>query len=124
MYKRQLLGRSYDEAFSLYGVLAESVDTDEARSYVEFTLREAAKFSDGSPVTPEDVLWAFEKLGVEGSPRYAGAWKKSAKAEKTGDRPVKFTFAELDRELPLILGLRPILKKAQYEGNELSLIHI
>ena len=115
-----LLGRSYDEAFSLYGVLAESVDTDEARSYVEFTLREGAKFSDGSPVTPEDVLWSFEKLGVEGSPRYAGAWKKIAKAEKIGDRSVKFTFTELDRELPLILGLRPILKKAQYEGRDFT----
>lgn len=115
-----LLGRSYDEAFSLYGVLAESVDTDEARSYVEFTLREAAKFSDGSPVTPEDVLWSFEKLGVEGSPRYAGAWKKIAKAEKTGDRSVKFTFTELDRELPLILGLRPILQKAQWEGKDFT----
>jgi peptide/nickel transport system substrate-binding protein len=115
-----LLGRSYDEAFSLYGVLAESVDTDEARSYVEFTLRDGAKFSDGSPVTVEDVLWSFEKLGVEGSPRYAGAWKKVAKAEKTGDRSVKFTFTELDRELPLILGLRPILQKAQWEGRDFT----
>ena len=68
-----LLGRSYDEPFSLYGVLAESVDTDAARSYVEFTLREGARFSDGNPVTVEDVLWSFEKLGTEGSPRYAGA---------------------------------------------------
>lgn len=115
-----LLGRSYDEPFSLYGVLAESVDTDDARTYVEFTLREGAKFSDGSPVTVEDVLWSFEKLGLEGSPRYAGAWKKIAKAEKTGDRSVKFTFAEVDRELPLILGLRPILQKAQWEGKDFT----
>ena len=112
-----LLGRNYDEPFSLYGVLAESVDTDAARSYVEFTLREGATFSDGSPVTVEDVLWSFEKLGTEGSPRYAGAWKKIASAEQTGPRSVKFTFSEVDRELPLILGLRPILKKAQWEGR-------
>lgn len=115
-----LLGRSYDEPFSLYGVLAESVDTDDARTYVEFTLREGARFSDGSPVTVEDVIWSFEKLGVEGSPRYAGAWKKIAKAEKTGDRSAKFTFAEVDRELPLILGLRPILQKAQWEGKDFT----
>ncbi len=115
-----LLGRNYDEPFSLYGVLAESVDTDAARSYVEFTLREGATFSDGSPVTVEDVLWSFEKLGTEGSPRYAGAWKKIAKAEQTGPRSVKFTFAEVDRELPLILGLRPILKKAQWEGRDFT----
>ena len=115
-----LLGRSYDEPFSLYGVLAESVATDDARSYVEFTLRDGAKFSDGAPVTVEDVLWSFEKLGTDGSPRYATAWKKIAKAEKTGDRKVKFTFTELDREMPLILGLRPILEKAQWEGKDFT----
>ncbi len=115
-----LLGRSYDEPFSLYGVLAESVDTDVARTYVEFTLREGAKFSDGSPVTVEDVLWSVEKLGTEGAPRYATAWKAIAKAEKTGDRSVKFTFAAENRELPLILGLRPILQKAQWEGKDFT----
>jgi peptide/nickel transport system substrate-binding protein len=115
-----LLGRSYDEPFSLYGLLAESVDTDEARTYVEFTLREGARFSDGSPVTPEDVLWSFEKLGVEGNPRYAAAWKKIATAETVGTRGVRFTFNTVDRELPLILGLRPILKKAQWEGKDFT----
>ncbi len=115
-----LMGRSYDEPFSLYGVLAETIETDDTRSYVEFTLREGAKFSDGAPVTADDVLWSFEKLGVEGSPRYAAAWKKIAKSEKTGERSVKFTFTELDRELPLILGLRPILQKSQYEGKDFT----
>jgi peptide/nickel transport system substrate-binding protein len=115
-----LLGRSYDEPFSLYGILAESVDTDAARTYVEFKLREGAKFSDGSPVTVEDVLWSMEKLGTEGAPRYATAWKAIAKAEKTGDRSVKFTFATENRELPLILGLRPILEKAQWEGKDFT----
>lgn len=115
-----LMGRSYDEPFTLYGLLAESVDTDADRTYVEFTLRPEAKFSDGSPVTPEDVLWSFEKLGTEGSPRYAAAWKKIAKAEKTGDRSVRFTFTEVDREMPLILGLRPILKKEQWEGKDFT----
>ncbi|MGV8951171.1 MAG: extracellular solute-binding protein [Cypionkella sp.] len=115
-----LLGRSYDEAFTLYGLLAESVDTDEARTYVEFTLREGARFSDGNPVTPEDVLWSFEKLGTEGNPRYAGAWKKIAKAEAVGTRGVRFTFTGVDRELPLILGLRPILEKAQWQGKDFT----
>jgi peptide/nickel transport system substrate-binding protein len=115
-----LLGRSYDEPFTLYGLLAESVDTNAARDYVEFTLREGARFSDGNPVTPEDVLWSFEKLGTEGNPRYATAWKKIAKAEKVGSRGVRFTFTEVDRELPLILGLRPILEKAQYAGKDFT----
>ena len=112
-----LMGRSLDEPFSLYGLLAESITTDEARSYVEFTLRPEARFADGSPVTPEDVLWSVETLGTLGQPRYATAWKKVAKAEITGPRSVKFTFNTADRELPLLLGLRPILKKAQWQGK-------
>jgi peptide/nickel transport system substrate-binding protein len=112
-----LMGRNYDEPFSLYGLLAESIDTDEGRTYVEFTLREAARFSDGSPVTVEDVMWTFETLGTVGNARYHGAWKKIASMEKTGDRSVRFTFNVEDRELPLILGLRPVLKKAQWEGK-------
>lgn len=115
-----LMGRSLAEPFSLYGLLAESVDTDDARTYVEFTLREAAKFSDGSPVTVEDVLWSYETLGTVGNPRYAAAWKKVAKAEATGPRSVRFTFNTEDRELPLILGMRPILKKAQWEGKDFT----
>ena len=115
-----LLGRSYDEPFTLYGLLAESVDTDEARSYVEFTIREGARFSDGSPVTPEDVLWSFEKLGTDGQPRYAAAWEKIATSVITGPRSIRFTFNTVDRELPLLLGLRPILQKAQWEGRDFT----
>jgi peptide/nickel transport system substrate-binding protein len=115
-----LMGRSYGEPFALYGLLAESVEMDEARSFVAFTLREGARFSDGSPVTPEDVLWSFETLGTKGSPRYAAAWAKIAKAEKTGPRTVRFTFNTEDRELPLILGLRPVLKKAQWDGKDFT----
>ena len=116
-----LMGRSFDEPFTLYGLLAESVTTDEARTYVEFTLREEARFSDGSPVTVEDVIWSFETLGTQGQPRYAAAWKKIGTVEQTGERSVKFTFNTEDRELPLILGLRPILKKAQWEGKDFTL---
>ncbi len=115
-----LMGRSYDEPFTLYGLLAESVDTDEARSYVEFTLRESARFSDGSPVTVDDVIWSFEKLGVEGNPRYAAAWAKVGATTVTGPRSVRFDFNAQDRELPLILGLRPILKRAQWEGKDFT----
>ncbi len=112
-----LMGRSYDEPFTLYGLLAESITTDEARTYAEFTLREEARFSDGSPVTVEDVIWSFETLGTLGNPRYHGAWAKIGKSEVTGPRSVKFTFNTQDRELPLILGLRPILQKAQWASK-------
>jgi peptide/nickel transport system substrate-binding protein len=113
-----LMARSFDEPFTLYGLLAESIQTDDARTYVEFTLREGARFSDGSPVTVEDVLWSYETLGTLGHPRFHTAWKKVATAEATGPRTVRFTFNTEDRELPLILGLRPILKKADFEGKD------
>ncbi len=115
-----LLGRSYDEPFTLYGLLAESIETDDARTYVEFTLNPAATFSDGSPVTAEDVLWTFQTLGTVGHPRYLNSWTKIASAEITGPRSVKFTFNTPDRELPLILGLRPVLQKAQWEGKDFT----
>jgi len=115
-----LMGRSWDEPFTLYGLLAESIEVDEARSWVEFTLRPEARFSDGSPVTVEDVLWSFETLGTIGHPRYHGTWARVAKAEAVGARTVRFTFTAPDRELPLILGLRPVLKKAQWEGVDFA----
>lgn len=116
MLAESLMGRSYDEPFTLYGLLAETVETDDARTWVEFTLREEAAFSDGTPVTVEDVMWSYETLGTKGHPRYHGAWNKIETMEQTGPRSIKFTFNTEDRELPLILGMRPILKKAQWEA--------
>lgn len=115
-----LMGRSWDEPFTLYGLLAESIETPPDRSWVEFTLREQARFSDGTPVTVEDVLWSYETLGTTGHPRYLGAWEKVEKAEITGPRTIRFTFNVEDRELALIIGLRPILKKAQWEGRDFT----
>ena len=63
-----LMGRSWDEPFTLYGLLAESVEVDPNHMWVEFTLRPEARFSDGSPVTVEDVIWSYETLGTEGHP--------------------------------------------------------
>lgn len=116
---QSLLARSLDEPFTLYADLAESVTTDPARSWVEFTLNPKARFSDGKPVTVEDVLWSFKAL-AKVNPIYAGAWSKVASAEKVGPRTVRFTFNTPDRELPLILGLRPVLEKALWEGKDLA----
>ncbi|MCX7889153.1 MAG: extracellular solute-binding protein [Rhodobacteraceae bacterium] len=115
-----LMFRSIDEPFTLYGLLAESVETDDSRSWVEFTLRENAKFSDGTPVTVEDVIWSLETLGTQGHPRYQGAWAKVAGIEKTGERKVRITFNAEDRELALLMGMRPILSKAQWEGRDFA----
>ena len=113
-----MMGRAYSEPFTLYGVLAESVRTDEARSFVEFTLHPDAAFSDGTPVTVEDVIWSYETLGTEGHPRYLSAWQQVEGIEATDDRTVRITFAEPNSELPLLMAMRPILKKAQWDGTE------
>jgi peptide/nickel transport system substrate-binding protein len=99
-----LMTRSYDEPFTMYGLLAESIETPEDRSWVEFTLNPKARFSDGEPVRPEDVVFSFNLLREKGLPR--GWYKKIASVEKVGERSVRFTFADgSDRELPLIVSL-------------------
>ncbi|OUS36069.1 ABC transporter substrate-binding protein [Rhodobacterales bacterium 56_14_T64] len=115
-----LMGRSWDEPFSLYGLLAESIVTPEDRSWVEFTLRPEARFSDGSPVTVEDVIWSYETLGTSGHLRYRGFWSKIDNIAQTGPRKVRITFNTEDRELALLAGMRPILKKGQWEGKDFA----
>lgn len=115
-----LMLRSIDEPFTLYCLLCETVDTDPDRSWVEFTLRPEARFSDGTPVTAEDVIWSFQTLGTQGHPRYAGAWAKVARIAPVGARGIRIEFAEEDRELPLLMGMRPVLKKAQWGGKDFA----
>jgi peptide/nickel transport system substrate-binding protein len=107
-----LLTRNYDEPFTLYGLLAKTVETDDARSYVVFTIDPLAKFSDGRPVTAEDVIFSWRLLRDKGRPNYRTYYVKVAKAEALGERVVRFDLAGAnDRELPLILGLMPVLPK-------------
>ncbi|MDA0850671.1 MAG: extracellular solute-binding protein [Proteobacteria bacterium] len=115
-----LMGRSWDEPFTLYGLLAESIETGANREWVEFRLRPEAKFSDGSPVTVEDVLWSYETLGTVGHWRYRGLWGKIKTIDITGPRSIRFTFNEDNPELALLAGMRPILKKAQWEGKDFT----
>lgn len=103
-----LMQRSYDEAFSLYPLIAQAVETDDARSFVEFTIDPDARFSDGEPVTAQDVAFTVELLAEKGYPRYATTARKISQTTVEGDR-VRFDFVEPDRELPLILGLMPVL---------------
>ncbi len=107
-----LMQRSADEPFTLYGLLAESIDTDEGRTWAEFQLNPNAKWSDGQPVTPEDVIFTYETFTAKGRSPYSKRMDKIAKIEKTGERGVKFTFNEnADREFPLIVALTPIIPK-------------
>lgn len=107
-----LLHRNRDEPFTMYGLLAEKVITDEERTFIEFHINPKARFADGQPVTAEDVLFSIQLLGEVGKPNYRNRWKKIAKSEKVGENGVRFTFTEqADRELPLLIGLMPILPK-------------
>ncbi|WP_371872914.1 extracellular solute-binding protein [Notoacmeibacter sp. MSK16QG-6] len=106
-----LMARSYDEPFTLYPLIAESVETDAERSFVEFQIDPRAAFSDGKPVRPEDVMFTFDLLAEKANPRYKRLRDKISKMERAGERGVRFTLdPELrDRELPLIIAMMPVL---------------
>jgi peptide/nickel transport system substrate-binding protein len=117
-----LLDRNYDEAFSLYGLLAESVSTAEDRSSVTFRLRPQARFSDGVPVTTADVAFTLELLKTQGRPNHRYYYGKVESFEITDDRTITLYFNadNPDRELPLILGLMPILPRHIYENRDIQ----
>jgi peptide/nickel transport system substrate-binding protein len=107
-----LMARSYDEPFTLYGLLAQSVETDDKRSFVTFTLNPAARFSDGTPVTADDVVFTWGLLREHGRPNHRIFYSKVTKAEALSARVVRFDLTGSDdRELPLILGLMPVLAR-------------
>jgi peptide/nickel transport system substrate-binding protein len=107
-----LMARGYDEPFTLYGLLARSIETDDARSYVTFHLDPKARFSDGQPVLAEDVLFSWALLRDHGRPNHRQYYAKVAKADAPDPLTVRFDLTGAnDRELPLILGLMPILPR-------------
>jgi peptide/nickel transport system substrate-binding protein len=107
-----LLARSYDEPFTLYGLVARSIETDDAREHVTFRLDPRAHFSDGAPLTSADVLFSFELLKTKGRPQQRIAYGLVKRAEAPDAQTVRFDLTGArDRELPLILGLMPVLPK-------------
>ena len=107
-----LMSRGNDEAFTLYGLLARSVETDDVRSYVSFHLDPRARFSDGKPVTSDDVLFSWALLRDKGRPNHRQYYSKVTKAEAPDPLTVRFDLSGAnDRELPLILGLMPVLPR-------------
>lgn len=128
LFYEALMQRSSDEPFSLYGLLAESVEWDEARSFIQFNLNPKAHWHDGKPVTAEDVIFSFNLLAEKGRPPYNKRLDVVAKMEQVGERSVRFTFNEkANRETPLILALSmPILPKhavdpATFEQTSLAI---
>ena len=107
-----LMARGNDEAFTLYGLLARTIETDDARSYVAFHIDPGARFSDGKPVTADDVLFSWELLRDKGRPNHRQYYSKVARAEAPDRLTARFDFGGAnDRELPLILGLMPVLPR-------------
>ncbi|MBL42959.1 MAG: ABC transporter substrate-binding protein [Rhodospirillaceae bacterium] len=117
-----LLGRVWDEPFSLYGLIAESVDVPDDRSWVKFFIRPEAKFHDGTKVSADDVIFSWNLLRKEGRANMRLFYNKVSKAEKISTNIVKFSFKEeaLDRELPLLMGLMPILSKNFFSKEEFN----
>ncbi len=111
--------QSDDEAFSEYGQLAEKIETPKDRSWVAFTLRKEARWSDGKPITADDVIFTLNILREKGLPFFRAYYGSVDKAEKVSEREVKFTFkGETNLELPLIIGQMPVLPKHYWEGKE------
>jgi microcin C transport system substrate-binding protein len=109
---------SLDEVSTEYGALAESVSHPEDFSYVIYRLRAEAKWHDGRPVTPEDVIFSLDSF-KKYHPQYSAYYRHVVKAEKAGERDVKFTFdAPGNRELPQIVGQLTVLPKHWWEGTD------
>ena len=116
-----LMARSYDEPFTQYGLLAEAVRMPESRAWVEFDLRQQARFSDGTPVTANDVIETFKLLREQGSPFYKAYYRDISSITALTDQTVRFEFgSEENRELPLIIGEVPILSANYWKERDFT----
>lgn len=115
-----LLGRNWAEPFSLYGLLAESIEVSDDRQTFTFKLRPEAKFSDGSPVTVADIVFSLETLRDSGRPNYRKSYGKIKRIETPDERTITLTLDSGDRELPLIIGVMPVLSKAFWQGKDFA----
>jgi microcin C transport system substrate-binding protein len=114
-----LLGSNGDEASTAYGLLAETIEVPQDRSWATFKLRADARWHDGKPVTADDVVFSFDILKEKGAPQYSVYWQDVKKAEKLDARSVKFIFGGGDNhELPNIIGQLPVLPKHWWATRE------
>ena len=115
-----LLTSSLDEPSTEYGLVAESVWFPDDWSSAVYRLRPEARFHDGKPMTPEDVVWSMQALR-DSHPFYNAYYKNISSVEQTGDHEVTFTFSEKgNRELPLITGQLAVLPKHWWTGKDAS----
>jgi microcin C transport system substrate-binding protein len=113
-----LTANTDDEAFTRYGLIAETIEMPEDRSWVAFNLRKEAKWNDGKPITADDVVWTFQTLMAKGHPHYRAYYANVKEAKAESPSRVKFTFNMAgNRELPLIVGEMPVVPRHYWEGK-------
>ncbi len=111
-----LMARGLNEPFTLYPLLAEKIEVPDDRSAITFHLNPKAKFSDGNPVDADDLLFSWKVLKDKGRNNHRTYYKKVTNAVRVSDHAVRFELGSgEDRELPLILGLMPILPSHVYD---------
>jgi microcin C transport system substrate-binding protein len=116
-----LSASSEDEPASEYGLVAETIDLAADKMSVLYTLRKTARFHDGTPMTPADVIWTFETLQKKGLPAYREYYGDVTKVVQEGEHGVRFYFKSAkNRELPQILGQMPVLSKAYWAGRDFA----
>lgn len=116
-----LMQRVGDEPFSLYGYVAQSVRLPEDRSWIAFELNPDARFHDGTPITPDDVIFTVEALIEHGLPGFRRNYGRIASITRIGERGLRFDFnEEADRETPLIVAMMPVISEAYYSGTPIE----
>ena len=123
IFFESLLTGTSDEIDSSYGLVAESIEYPEDRSWVIFNMRPEAKFSDGSKLTSEDVLFSYELLKEKGLPSFRAVIEKEIETVTIlNDHKIKFEFKKgvPTRDLPASAGSLPIFSKSYYETNDID----
>ncbi|MCB9989460.1 MAG: ABC transporter substrate-binding protein [Rhodospirillales bacterium] len=119
LFYDRLMARVWDEPFTLYPLIAESVDIPEDRSALTVHINPAARFHNGNPITADDVLFSFETLKEKGRPNMRQIYRLVETIEKIDDHTVKMTFGEgYNRETVMILAMMPVLSKAYWTGRD------
>jgi len=115
----RLMARSDDEAFTLYAQIAEAVEVPDDRSWVSFRIDPRATFADGSPIRPDDVIFSWETFRAQGRPNMRNFYNRVQEVRRPDEQTVQFVFdpAEANRELPLIMGLMPVISEAYFTEN-------
>ena len=118
---QSLMARNFDEPFTLYGLIAQTIETDEARERITFRLNPKARFSDGQPITSADVVFSFNLLKTKGRPQHRAAYALVKSIEAPDALTIRYDASGAqDRELPLTLALMPVLPKHRIDPERFT----